>query len=87
MADTEDVRMMLESSLADTINMLGLEKSGHHLPDKFIKMLLGLSLVQGGREQITYEILHKGWSILWCLFLDESRRAPKRYREEDMAET
>ena len=53
--DTEDSKMMLEASLADTINMTGLYTSGHHLPDEFIKILLGISLAPGGRAQIIYE--------------------------------
>ena len=63
-ADTEKIRMILEASLADKINMTGLETSGNHLPYEFINVLLGLSLVPGGWAQITYETLHKGWSTL-----------------------
>ena len=59
-ADTDNTRIMLEASLADTINMTGLETSGHHIPDEFISVLLGLSLEPGGRAQITYKTLHKG---------------------------
>ena len=48
--------------------MDGLETSGHHLSDEFIKMLLGLILEPGGRAQVTYENFHKKWSIVWCSY-------------------
>ena len=44
---TEDARMMLEASLADTRNMMVLDTNGNQIPDEFIKMLLGLSLAPG----------------------------------------
>ena len=46
---TEDARIMIETSLADTINIKLLETSGHHLLDKFIRSQLGLSLVPGSQ--------------------------------------
>ena len=64
---------MIEASLDDTINMTGLETSGNHIPDEFIKMLLGIILETGGRAQITYEIIHKGWNSLWCSLLDATQ--------------
>ena len=66
---------MLEASLEDTINMTGLETIGNHLPDEFINIPLGLSLEPEGREKITYETLHKGWGMIWCLLLDATERA------------
>ena len=76
---------MLEASLADKINMSFLETSGHHLPDEFINMLLGLSFAPGGRASIKDETLHKGWSMIWLSLLYESQRASKIKREKDMA--
>ena len=67
-ADTKHSRVVLEDILTYTINMTGLDTSGHHLPDKFINVILGFSLAQGGQAQITYETLHKVWSIL-CFYL------------------
>ena len=64
MTDTSYARVMLEASLAETINMTGLDMSGHHLLDEFIMMILGLSLVPGGRAQITYAEIHNGWVML-----------------------
>ena len=50
-------------------------------------MLLGLILAPGGQVQITYETFHKGWSVLWCSFLDASAHDTKRERDADMSET
>ena len=79
-----DTRIVLESFLADTINMDILETSRHHLPGELIRMLLGQSFATGGREQIKYETLHKVWNIPWCAFLYVSKCVYKREREADM---
>ena len=84
-ADTKYKRMMLEGSLEDATTMTKLDMSWHHLQEKFKKMILGPSLATGVREQITYEILHKGWSMQWCSFLCASQHAFKIERKSDMA--
>ena len=78
---------MLEESLSDTINITGLKKGRSHVPDEFINMILGLSLVPGGRAQITYETLHKGWSMLWLYFLYATHSTSELERGVDMSET
>ena len=78
--------MMLPESRADTINMNGLEKSGHHIPDEFIKIILVLILAPRYRAQITYKTLHKGWIMLWWYFLYLTQRASEIEREADVSE-
>ena len=78
---------MLKASIEDTINMTGLETSGQHLEDKFIKIILGLCLAPGGQEKKTYGTLHKGWIMLWWSFIDSSLCASELDWEEYMSET
>ena len=56
---------MSESKLVDTINMTGLDAGVNHLPDEFIKFLLGIRLDPGGWSQITYITIHKVYIMLW----------------------
>ena len=76
--------MVLEVSLADTINITVLGTRGHRILDEFIKILLGVSLEPGGQAQITYENIHKGWSILLWYFLDATQCAYEIERGVDM---
>ena len=78
---------MLEASLADTINMTGLDTSLHHPADEFIKIILWLSLVPGLRAKITNGTLHKLWIMIWCSFLDITQCGSEIDREADMVVT
>ena len=78
---------MLDASLVYKKNMTGLERSGHHITYELINMLLRLRLEPGSWAQTTYKTLHKGWSMIWCYFLDTTKYASERYIEADMTET
>ena len=49
-------------------------------------MILGLILVPGGWDQITYKTIHKGWNMLWCYFINVPQHASGRKRGADMSE-
>ena len=70
--------MILEESPADTIKITGLWTSAHHLTDEYIKILFGISLALGGREKVTCKTFHRGWSMLWCSFLDANQNVYER---------
>ena len=76
--------MILEEEMTDTINMTVIEKSICHLKNQFMDMLMGISLVSGGRLNITYDTLYKGWSMLCCSLLDTTQQASDQERDSDM---
>ena len=51
----------------------GSRKNGNNLPDKFNNIIPETSLVIGVRSQITYETLHKVWSMLKFSFLGSTQ--------------